>query len=97
MGRLLRFVVVLPLIAYVVGRFTPNFHRLLSTPTTTTTGDVSRGTEARKERSNAERFLSLDIFNGCGMDGDASSPSVWALDRLKNRYTAVPRQNSVRP
>ena len=29
----------------------------------------------------------LDIFNGCGMEGDARSLAVQALDRLKNRYT----------
>ncbi len=28
----------------------------------------------------------LTIFNGCGMEGDARSLSVQALDRLKNRY-----------
>ena len=30
----------------------------------------------------------LDIYNGCGMEGDARSPGVRALNRLKNRYTA---------
>jgi hypothetical protein len=31
---------------------------------------------------------SLEIYNGCGMEGDARSPGVQALNRLKNRYTA---------
>ena len=29
----------------------------------------------------------LDIYNGCGVEGDARSPGVEALNRLKNRYT----------
>lgn len=31
---------------------------------------------------------SLEIFNGCGMEGDARSLGVRALNRFKNRYTA---------
>ena len=30
----------------------------------------------------------LEVYNGCGMEGDARSPGVQALNRLKNRYTA---------
>jgi hypothetical protein len=30
----------------------------------------------------------LEIFHGCGMEGDARNPAVKALNRLKNRYTA---------
>jgi len=30
----------------------------------------------------------LEIYNGCGMEGDARSPGVRALNRLKNRYVA---------
>jgi hypothetical protein len=30
----------------------------------------------------------VEIYNGCGMEGDAGSPGVQALNRLKNRYTA---------
>lgn len=30
----------------------------------------------------------LEIYNGCGMEGDARSPGVQALNRLKNRNTA---------
>jgi hypothetical protein len=28
------------------------------------------------------------VYDGCGMEGDASAPSAQALNRLKNRYTA---------
>ncbi len=31
---------------------------------------------------------SLETYNGCGMEGDARSAGVRALNRLKNRYTA---------
>ena len=31
---------------------------------------------------------SLENYNGCGMQGDARSPAVQALNRLKNRYIA---------
>jgi hypothetical protein len=88
MGRALRLLVILALGAYVVARFTPNFHRLLNTITTTAQGYVSHRTDAAGERSNAEPLLSLDIFHGCAMEGDARSLGVRALDRLKNRYTA---------
>ena len=30
----------------------------------------------------------LETYKGCGMEGDARSPGVQALNRLKNRYTA---------
>ena len=33
----------------------------------------------------------LEIYNGCGMEGDARSLGVQALNRLKNRY-AAPQQ-----
>jgi hypothetical protein len=33
----------------------------------------------------------LEIYNGCGMEGDARSSGVQALNRLKNRY-AAPQQ-----
>ncbi len=32
--------------------------------------------------------LDLQNYNGCGMEGDARSPAVRALNRLKNRVTA---------
>jgi hypothetical protein len=38
----------------------------------------------------------LVTFRGCGMEGDAKSPAVKALDRLKNRYTA-PGPNEINP
>jgi hypothetical protein len=44
----------------------------------------------------AEPLLSLDMFHGCGMEGDARGLGVRALDRLKNRYTA-PSVNQVDP
>jgi hypothetical protein len=75
-------------IAYFVGRFTLNFHRLLNTITTTVPGYMSHRTEAARERSTAEPLLRLDTFHGCGLEGDARSLGVRALDQLKNRYTA---------
>src|SRR6516165_3509349 len=87
MGQVLRFVVLLALMAYV-GRFEPTFRRMLNTISTTAPGYVSHHTEAARERSNAEPLLSLDIFDGCGMEGDARSLNVLALDRLKNPYSA---------
>ncbi len=33
----------------------------------------------------------LEVYNGCGMEGDARSPGVQALNRLKNRYAAPQR------
>lgn len=30
----------------------------------------------------------LEIYNACGTEGDARSPGVRALNRLKNRYAA---------
>jgi hypothetical protein len=30
----------------------------------------------------------LEMFQGCGMEGDAKSPAMKALNRLKNHYTA---------
>ena len=86
MARFLRLLVVLALMAYVVGRFTPNFRRLLNTITSTAPGYVSHRSETASDRSSAE--LSLDMFHGCGIEGDARSLGVRALDRLKNRYTA---------
>src|SRR5262245_26013439 len=88
MGRFLRLLLVLALIVYVVGRFTPNLRRLLHTITTTAPGFVSHRTELAGERSNPEPLSNLDIFHGCAMEGDARSFGVRALDRLKNRYTA---------
>jgi hypothetical protein len=88
MGRALRLLVVVAVIAYVVGQFQPNFRRVLNTISTAGPGYVSHGNEAGSERSNAEPLLSVATFHGCGMEGDAHSLGVRALDRLKNRYTA---------
>jgi len=38
----------------------------------------------------------LDIYNGCGMEGDAHGPAIWALNRLKNRY-AAPKPEEINP
>src|SRR5580700_1849673 len=35
------------------------------------------------ERSDS---TDLEVYGGCGMEGDAHSPAVQALNRLKNRY-----------
>jgi hypothetical protein len=88
MGRALRLLVVVAVIAYVVGRFMPNFHRLLNTIITTGPGFVSNRSKPASDRSYGEPISSLKIFHGCAMDGDARSLGVRALDRLKNRYTA---------
>ena len=44
---------------------------------------------SRVERpsTSAAPGRNLEIFNGCGMEGDGRSLGVRALDRLKNRYT----------
>jgi len=36
----------------------------------------------------------LDVFDGCGMEGSATSARLKALNRLKNRYTA-PQANEI--
>jgi hypothetical protein len=88
MGRALRLLVVVAVIAYLVGRFEPNFRRVLKTITTVGPGYESPRNEAGSERSNTEPLLSVATFHGCGMEGDAHSLGVRARDRLKNRYTA---------
>lgn len=35
----------------------------------------------------ALKVAALETFEGCGMEGDASSPFVRSMNRLKNRYT----------
>ena len=89
MRGLLRSLVLLVLIAYLVGRYGSEFLRLLGTAT----GVVSRVEERAPLQDNADN---LDTFNGCGMQGDARSLAVQALDRLKNRYTA-PNQAEIDP
>jgi hypothetical protein len=89
MGWLFRCVLFLVVIAYVVGRYGSEFHRLLGNAT----GVVSRAQERSATPQMAE---DLNTFNGCGMEGDARSLAVQALDRLKNRYT-VPGPNEIDP
>jgi hypothetical protein len=88
MGRVLRFAMLVALLAYVVDRFQSNYRRLLNTPTTAASRYIWRRTEAPSGRTNAEPISNLDVFHGCAMEGDARSLGVRALDRLKNRYTA---------
>jgi len=89
MRCLLRCVVLLVLISYVVGRYGSDFHPLIGAAT----GVISR-TQARAAIPQTEE--NLNTFHGCGMEGDARSVAVQALDRLKNRYTA-PGQNEIDP
>jgi hypothetical protein len=68
MRWLLRYVVLLVLIAYVVGRYGSNFHRLIRTAT----GVVSR-TQERAAILQTEE--DLNTFHGCGMEAmPAASP-----------------------
>jgi hypothetical protein len=89
MRCLLRCVVLLVLISYVVGRDGSDFHRLIGAAT----GVISRAQERAAIPPTEE---DLNTFNGCGMEGDARSLAVQALDRLKNRYTA-PGPNEIDP
>jgi hypothetical protein len=52
MGRALRLLAVVAVIAYIVARFEPNFRGVLNTITTTTPGYVSHHTEPASGRSN---------------------------------------------
>jgi hypothetical protein len=89
MQGLLRSLVSLVLIVYMVGRYGSEFRRLLGTAS----GLVSRVEERAPLEDTADN---LDTFNGCGMEGDARTLAVQALDRLKNRYTA-PSQAEIDP
>lgn len=80
MRRLLFSVVVLAGLFYVVRRNGGEIGRLFGT----STGALSR---VEKPLVSAVPPRNLEIFNGCGMEGDARSLGVRALDRLKNRYT----------
>jgi hypothetical protein len=80
---------LLVLIAYVVGWYGSDFHRRLGIAT----GVVSRTQERSATPQMAE---DLNILNGCGMEGDARSLAVQALDRLENRYT-MPGPNEIDP
>jgi hypothetical protein len=79
MGRLLLSVVVLAGLAYLGRQYGREINRLLES-----TGAVSR---VEKPNAGAAPGRNLKIFNGCGMEGDARSLGVQALDWLKNRYT----------
>ena len=80
MRRLFWFVVVLAGLCYVSRQYAGEISRLSGT----STGAVSR---IGKPVAGAPPERNLEIFNGCGMEGDGRSLAVRALDRLKNRYT----------
>ena len=80
MRRLLFSVVVLAGLYYVVRQNGGEFGRVFGTSTRA----LSR---VEKPFAGAVPAKNLEIFNGCGMEGDARSVGVRALDRLKNRYT----------
>src|SRR5262249_21729839 len=78
MRRLLLSVVVFAGLFYVGRQYSGDLGRLFGT---------SNRAVSRAEKPNAGVRRNLELFNGCGMEGDARSPGVRALDRLKNRYT----------
>jgi hypothetical protein len=80
MRRLLLSVVVVAGLAYLGRQYGREIGRLLGT----STGAISR---VEKPNAGAAPGRSLEIFNGCGMEGDGRSLGVRALDRLKNRYS----------
>jgi len=80
MRRLLFSVVVLVGLYYVARQYTGEIGRLFGTSTRA----LSR---VEKSVAAAVPLRNLEIFHGCGMEGDARSLGVRALDRLKNRYT----------
>lgn len=80
MRRLLLSVVVLAGLFYVVRYNGGEIRRLFGTSTRA----LSR---VEKPIAGALPRRNLEIFNGCGMEGDARALGVRALDRLKNRYT----------
>jgi hypothetical protein len=80
MRRLLLSVVVLAGLLYVVRQNGGQIGRLFGTSTRA----LSR---VEKPLAGAVPDRNLEIFNGCGMEGDGRNLGVRALDRLKNRYT----------
>lgn len=80
MRRLLLSVVVLAGLSYLGRQYGGGVGRLFGT----SSGAPSR---AGKPFADAVPERNLEIFNGCGMEGDARALGVRALDRLKNRYT----------
>ena len=85
MRRLLFSVVVLAGIFYTTRQYGGGIGRLFGT----STGALSR---VEKPLARAVPARNFEIFNGCGMDGDAHALGVRALDRLKNRYTQPSRE-----
>ena len=80
MRRLLLSVVVLAGLSYLGRQYGGVIGRLFGT----SSGALSR---AEKPIAGAVPSRNLEIFNGCGIEGDAHALGVRALDRLKNRYT----------
>jgi len=87
MRRLFLSVVLLAGIAYIGRQYRKEIVRLFRIPS----GAVSR---AEKPIAGAGLRTNLEIFKGCGIEGDARSLGVRALDRLKNRYTAPSPANT---
>jgi len=85
MRRLSLSVVILAGLACLCGQYGRKIGGLFGT----STGAVSR---VEQPVAHAAPGRDLEKFNGCGMDGDAHSLSVRALDRLKNRYTLPNRE-----
>jgi len=79
MRRLLLSVVVLAALFYVRRQYGGGIGRLFGTSTRV----LSR---VEKPLGEVPR-TNLETFHGCGMEGNARSLGVRALDRLKNRYT----------
>ena len=80
MRRLLLSVVVLAGLSYLGRQYGGGIGRLFGT----SIGALSR---IEKPIAGAVPGRNLEIFSGCGMEGDARALGVRALDRLKNRYT----------
>jgi hypothetical protein len=80
MQRLLLSVVVLAGLAYVGRQYRREIGQLLGASTQV----VSR---VEKPVGSELSGRNLETFDGCGMEGDARSLGVQAMDRLKNRYT----------
>jgi len=80
MRRLLLSVVVLAGFANIGRQYGPAIILLFGT---------SIEAVSRAERPNEGARRNLEIFHGCGIEGDARSLGVRALDRLKNRYTGA--------
>jgi len=80
MRRLFLLVTVLAGLLYVGRQYGREIGRLSGA----STGTVSRTVKPVRDVAPGK---SLEIFDGCGVEGDARSIGVRALDRLKNRYT----------